>query len=44
MESNVKAAAEIGNVVQVYLVDFKLKVDLDEWINKGRELQIYMME
>ena len=38
MESKVKVVAETGNVVQVYLVDIKLKVDLDEWIRKGRAL------
>ena len=43
MESKLKVAAEIGNVVQVYLIDFDLKVDLDEWIRKGRALQIYLM-
>ena len=26
----------------MYLVDFKLKVDLDEWTRKGKELQIYL--
>ena len=30
------------NVVQVFLVDLKLNVDLDEWIRKGRALQIYL--
>ena len=27
-----------GNVVQVFLVDFKLNVDLNEWIRMGRAL------